>query len=293
MNNGKLSLDMLVGISIFLFTFIFIAQFLPSVFAGERGISLVHEAYKVTVLLSENEGKWSNGTANGTDWEKHWNKNVIFLPGLASEKPNRLGYSKISAFRNATNDNYQRVKEMLGLKTPNSEYNFHVSLEKLSSRSYERIYSVDCNGSKILDVGKPIPTQAVRFERLVYLEEFEGVVNATRVKKVPSVEQYTVTLNAPVGTFVLDIFEAEYGNTSAVMFIEVKIGSKTIFKIQSTNDPSEVVGVHDITDAVNGNATGITDVTIRLKNCGGKILWTNAGEYIAGRVVAKLVVVVW
>ncbi|MEM1671455.1 MAG: hypothetical protein QXY92_03640 [Archaeoglobaceae archaeon] len=36
LEEGKLALDLLIGLSIFLFTFIFIANFLPGVFADVR-----------------------------------------------------------------------------------------------------------------------------------------------------------------------------------------------------------------------------------------------------------------
>jgi len=43
MEGGKLSLDLLIGLSIFLFTFMFIASFLPGVFADVRNeIGLMH-----------------------------------------------------------------------------------------------------------------------------------------------------------------------------------------------------------------------------------------------------------
>ncbi len=294
-NQGKISLDMLIGISIFLTTFIFIAQFLPSVFAGPREeISLGHEAYKVGVLLTENEGDWSNGTVNGTGWENHWSDpNVRFLPGLASDT-NCLNYAKIRAFKNATSQNYTRVKEMLGLKTPRSDYDFHLSLEKLRSKSYDRVYSLNTTGGRVLDAGRPIPsTQVVRYERVVWLEEFDGLVNATRIKKVPSTKNYDITINAPLDEFILDIFEAEYNNASATMFLEVEVDNTEVFNISNTNNASEIVGVYELTEKINNEASGTSDVDVKLKNCGGKIMWSNAGDYMAGRIAAKLVVNVW
>lgn len=294
-DQGKISLDLLIGISIFLTTFIFIAQFLPSVFSGPREeISLGHEAYKVAVLLSENEGDWSNGTVNGTGWENHWSdSNVRFLPGLASDC-SCLNYGKILAFKNATSQNYTRVKEMLGLSTPRSDYDFHISLEKLSSKPYDRVYSLNSSGGKVLDAGRPIPsTQVVRYERLIWLEEFDGLVNATRVNKVPSTENYDVTIHPPLNEFIVEINEAEYNNASATMFLEVKVNGSKVFEVPNTNNASEIIGVYDLTEIINGNSTGTSTVTVRLKNCGGKVMWTNAGEYMAGRIAARLVVNVW
>ena len=169
---AKLGLDMLVGLSIFLFSFFMISNFIAGVFGEVRSeISLSSEAYKVSVILTEMSGKWSNGTANGTDWENYWSRqDVIFLPGLAVE-PNRLSYEKIVAFRNAVNADYERVKEFLGLKTPDANYEFHVSLETLNSTPFKRELLLNSTGFPILDVGKRIPSlQVARYERIVWTD---------------------------------------------------------------------------------------------------------------------------
>jgi hypothetical protein len=92
-SEGRLSLDMLIGLFIFLFAFVFIAQFLPSVFADARSeISVFSEAYKVSVLLTEGPGRGinlANPSERGFHWENEWYKdNISFrLSWQESEGP--------------------------------------------------------------------------------------------------------------------------------------------------------------------------------------------------------------
>ncbi len=80
-SNAKLSLDLLIGLSVFLFTFIYVANFLPGVFADVRyEISLGSQAYRVATLLVEDSGYPS-------DWENTVdvsNCKSQFRPGLAN-----------------------------------------------------------------------------------------------------------------------------------------------------------------------------------------------------------------
>lgn len=174
---GRLSLDMLIGLSIFLVTIIFISQFLPTVFADVRSeIGLAHEAYKVTVMLAEVEGAWSNGTHNGTNWENFDICNIcsvfpsfVFLPGLSEGKPDFLSLEKTLAFNRYANQCPNVFRRMLGLDTSNTH--FHVSIESLYSTPYER-YLVKYNNSPLLDAGEPILPggNIMKFERYIWLK---------------------------------------------------------------------------------------------------------------------------
>ncbi|AKG91214.1 hypothetical protein GAH_01495 [Geoglobus ahangari] len=186
-SHGKLSLDLLVGLSIFLMAFLVVSQLIAGMFGEVRSeISLSHEAYKVSVILAEMPGKWSNGTKNGTDWENNWFRpNTIFLPGLAV-KSCELSYEKIVEFRNATQSDYEKVKQLLGLKTPDSNYEFHISLETLNSTPFKRELLLETSGTPsgtpLLDVGMDIPeTQMARFERIVWIDNSSVLVNPTIV----------------------------------------------------------------------------------------------------------------
>ncbi len=180
---GELSLDLLVGLSIFLMSFLVVSQLIAGMFGDVRSeISLSHEAYKVSVMLSEMPGRWSNGTKNGTDWEYNWfREDTVFLPGLAV-KPCELSYNKIVEFRNATESDYEMVKRLLGLKTPDSNYEFHVSLETLNSTPFNRELVLDTSGAPLLDVGMSIPeVQLARFERIVWIDNSSAILNPTVV----------------------------------------------------------------------------------------------------------------
>ncbi len=176
---GEFSLDLLVGLSIFLMSFLVVSQIIAGMFGDVRSeISLSHEAYKVSVMLSEMPGRWSNGTKNGTDWEYNWFRaDTVFLPGLAV-KPCELSYNKIVEFRNATESDYETVKMLLGLKTPDSNYEFHVSLETLNSTPFNRELVLDTSGVPLLDVGMDIPeVQLARFERIVWIDNSSAILN--------------------------------------------------------------------------------------------------------------------
>ena len=180
---ARLSLDLLVGISIFLMAFLAVSQLIAGMFGDVRSeISLSHEAYKVSVILAEMPGKWSNGTKNGTDWEYNWYKpNTVFLPGLAIN-PCELSYNKIVEFGNATQTDYEKIKMLLGLKTPDSDYNFHISLETLNSTPFRRELVLDLSGSPVLDAGMDIPdVQVIRFERVVWIDNSSALLNPTFV----------------------------------------------------------------------------------------------------------------
>ncbi len=179
MEDAKLSLDLLVGLSIFLFTFMFIANFLPGVFADVRNeITVTHETYKTTVFLAETKGFWRNATANGTDWENYPDicndSSFTFLPGLSKGEPDFLSFEKARKFNEVCNQCPDKCREMLGLNVSNVY--FHASLESLYSRPYDRTLVKD-NDTTVLDAGYPLPQggNVIRFERFVWLEPRPGL----------------------------------------------------------------------------------------------------------------------
>ncbi|NHW24185.1 MAG: hypothetical protein HA489_08085 [Archaeoglobales archaeon] len=183
MEGGKLSLDLLIGLSIFLFTFMFIASFLPGVFADVRNeIGLMHEAYRLGVVLAEMDGYWRNSSGNGTNWHEksdQWGKpDFYFFPGLAKGKADYLSYEKIRAFNNLTKSNYDLVRDVLGLKTFDREYDFNVSLESLDSTPYSPFLVKDRTGEVVLQAGKPIPSSAYvsRYERFVWIDPYYDLI---------------------------------------------------------------------------------------------------------------------
>ncbi|MCS7122226.1 MAG: hypothetical protein NZ895_06485 [Archaeoglobaceae archaeon] len=177
MEEGKLSLDLLVGLSIFLIVFIFVANFLPEVFADVRNeITLAHETYKVTVVLAETKGYWKNVESNGTDWEKHQvcSKDYVFVPGLSKGQPDHLSFEKVKNFSKTCNQCIEKCKKALGLDVSNVR--FRISLESLQSKPYDRAL-IRYFGTPLLDVGDPLPSSGnvFRFERFVWLDPTPGL----------------------------------------------------------------------------------------------------------------------
>ena len=185
-DRAKLSLDLLIGLSIFLVTFIFIAQLLPGVFADVRHeISLANQAYRVATLLVEDPGVWYDPSTGGggDNWEiKGSNElcnNFQFRPGLAEftagkTKYNEINLTKVERFGDVMDPATgcrDKVAEALGLAIPvggsTMQYSFNVTINRIDGNGL-------CNLSgTTLSVGDPIPESgvAVKFSRLVYFDK--------------------------------------------------------------------------------------------------------------------------
>ncbi len=187
MDDGKLSLDLLIGLSIFLFTFIFIAQFLPTVFADVRSeISLANQAYRVATLLVEDPGAHTGGE----DWEDAVPStcDADFRPGFANVsidfsrneyviKHNKLDLNKVYRFAyllspsNPNNEQCRyKIAEMLGLSFQQYSYKFNVSIKYLNDTVIEMNGP---QGTLKLTGGYSVPQhgQIIRFQRLVYVDK--------------------------------------------------------------------------------------------------------------------------
>ncbi|WP_290596591.1 MULTISPECIES: hypothetical protein [unclassified Archaeoglobus] len=332
---GRLSLDMLIGLSIFLVTFIFIAQFLPTVFADVRSeIGLAHEAYKVTVMLAETEGAWSNGTHNGTNWEDYesqWgDTDFVFLPGLTEGEPDYLEFDKLKALQNATENYYNKVREMLGLLTPDRNYNFHVSLESLDSKPYNRTLVTDRDGNVVLDAGADIPSSGYisRYERNVWVNSVYDLVGAYYIgtagpRNVPNlcrvnVDDIDCNFTYPLRFFAIEVFGKENDPTNVWWLgvclqktgtpsscnakpdtIQVGYGSP----LTSSNvkwEDTLAVKTYELTTILNNimRDEGFSDgdtvyIKIGIHNTNATLYYSGTIDYLAGKAVAKLVVYVW
>lgn len=180
-DRAKLSLDLLIGLSIFLVTFIFIAQLLPGVFADVRHeISLANQAYRVATLLVEDPGVYISTSGGGDDWESKTSNelcnNFQFRPGLAEftagkTKYNKINLTKVERFGDVMDPATgcrDKVAEALGLVIPvgggTMQYSFNVTINRIDGNG-------PCNLNGItLSVGDPIPESGVvvKFSRLVY-----------------------------------------------------------------------------------------------------------------------------
>jgi len=137
--DGQMSVDFLLGISIFLLTFGFILQFIPGLFISTSGDeSLNSVAYRTAEILVADPGWWENNTHNGTDWEIHTGN--ISRIGFATDitpntkqtmTPNILDMKKI---QRALKLNQTMLRNKLGLyyKISNSQidYGYNITIEQ-------------------------------------------------------------------------------------------------------------------------------------------------------------------
>lgn len=84
-DEGQISVDFLLGISIFLLTLGFVIQFIPGLFLSTSGEgSLNSVVYRTANIIADDPGWWQNNNQNGTDWEMHIGD--ISRIGLATDK---------------------------------------------------------------------------------------------------------------------------------------------------------------------------------------------------------------
>jgi len=335
MENGKLGLDLLIGLSVFLFTFIFIASFLPGVFADVRNeIGLIHEAYRMGVVLAEMDGYWRDRSGNGTNWHEKsdsWsNRDFYFFPGLAKGKADYLSYEKIRAFNNLTEQNYDLVRELLGLKTFDRQYDFNVSLESLDSTPYSPTLVKNKTGDTVLQAGKSIPSSAyvARYERFVWIDPYYDLIGTFYIgtagaRDIPkgcvnlNEEEFQCTLIYPIKFFRVNVFGKSgpaqpwwlgicfnYENQSIPSCnadqdkIQVDFGRGISNNPFFSDDLEEKS--YDLTWIINTmlKAKGFkigdkANMRIGIKNTDATLDFSDSITLIAGKAAAKIVVHVW
>jgi len=182
-DEGQISIDFLVGISIFLLTLAFMIQFIPGLFMSVSGEgSLNSVAYRTATILAEDPGWWENNTNNGTDWELHPVLNISRL-GLAvdnipqtrqTQTPNLLNKTKILKIVNLSELNETIRTAKLGLYDKISgsqiDYGYNIYLEQ--NGSIMEINDPDINESVPITFGKipPESQDIIKFRRLVLVE---------------------------------------------------------------------------------------------------------------------------
>ncbi|AEA46152.1 DUF7287 family protein [Archaeoglobus veneficus] len=289
-NDGQLSLDMLIGLTIFMLSFIFIAQYIPSIFVVERGdIALYPLAYRTASILAEDAGYWTNGTANGTDWENHYSEDVKIRAGLAV-KPNVLSIDKIEALQKYYDTaGYEAVRAALGLYDPHETFDYNISLQLFRSNSSHPIYAMN-DSQPLLLIGKPVPNygDVVRYERIIAYDNATKIATISSKVDTPSTRTFTFDVTPPVTAFVIIIESRNVNTTNSTPWMKVWLNSNLIIDVRGDD---ETIGAFDITDEIN--SAGATQVKVRVHNVRGYVVMTNVGEYIGGRIGAKLVVCVW
>ena len=109
--SGNLSVDFLVGFTIFIVAFIWVATMIPGLLIGLNAYPIDYNAvaYRTGVILAEDRGAaalyrgrpvMATGTARGTEWESLPDKCDIARFGLAVSKdtPNILDENKVNRF---------------------------------------------------------------------------------------------------------------------------------------------------------------------------------------------------
>jgi len=112
---GQLSIDFLVGISLFILALLFMAHFIPGMFVPFQSetIDLSSVAYRTSVILVEDPGWWNKtGAGSGTDWDTKEHIGSVSRVGLAIDKEHPNVLSKIEGFKTCTDTN---LSDKLGL----------------------------------------------------------------------------------------------------------------------------------------------------------------------------------
>jgi hypothetical protein len=108
-DSGLMSVDFLVGFTIFIIAFIWIATMVPGLFIGLQTRSIDYDAvaYRTGVILVEDPGA-SSIIAAGQPWETITDKRDIIRFGLAVSKdtPRILDQNKVNRFFNQTDFSY-------------------------------------------------------------------------------------------------------------------------------------------------------------------------------------------
>jgi len=147
---GQMSIDFLVGMSIFMFALIFVVLFIPGMFLPfqTETIDLNSVAYRTSVILVEDPG-WGD---KGIDWEKQNIENVSRI-GLAIDKkhPNVLDMKKLAVFENETLINNTQLARKLGLyrNIGNSDiyYGYNITITDLNDKP------IAARGASVPDYG--------------------------------------------------------------------------------------------------------------------------------------------
>lgn len=251
-DKGQLSFDFLLGIIVFLFTLMFVIQFIPGLFISTSGEgSLDSVAYRTANLLVEDPGWWGNSTHNGTNWEIHTGN--ISRIGLAEDEfpnirrtytQNKLNRSKILQIMEL---NETVITNNLGLYDIISgtkiNYGYNISIDKNGG-------PLIINGS-IISFGKtPIANQdRFKISRLVLVET--GKIAQFCVNELScwnlSNESVCINVTGPQNdTVIIQIIEFNFNTTNST-FHHAKLNGTNIssnnYSIYKKNNTSKFINV--------------------------------------------------
>ena len=189
---GILSVDFLVGFTIFLVSFIWIATLIPSLFLGlsAHGIDFDAVAYRTGVILAEDPGATTANATAGSPWEAQPTNRTIARFGLAisKETPNILDENKVNRFFCSTAFSYPedyRPKVIFG----DYPYRFNISLRV-------------ANEETVRSVGDIVPDNYGVIRRDVKVRSSSNAtINQTTIRNY----HYNTTENATYNVFSIEI----------------------------------------------------------------------------------------
>lgn len=202
--DGQISIDFLLGISIFLLTLGFLIQFIPGLFLSKSDEgSLNSVAYRTASILSEDPGWWENslGNKNGTDWETHI-ENLSRI-GLAADitprtkqttTPNTLNRTKIRQVQNLNQTNKTKLINNLGLYDvidgARVDYGYNIT--------FEQDNKIMLMNNSTLSFGENLPTSQDVFKIIRKVLVETGKVASFRADEL-------TTRNPPDDTAIINI----------------------------------------------------------------------------------------
>lgn len=130
---GAMSVDFLVGFTIFILAFIWVATMIPGLFLGIQSHTIDFDAvaYRTGVILVEDPGDVSPSADASIPWELQKNKLNIARFGLAIAKdtPNILDESKVHRFFNTVDFTYPADYQKRAI-FGDFPYRFNISLQE-------------------------------------------------------------------------------------------------------------------------------------------------------------------
>jgi len=191
MDDGQVSMDFLMAITIFTFGLVLLISQVPMLFAPLQTVStdIQPVAYRTSMILVEDGGIYNGSSGISSDWDEYPNDyNNISRIGLAMSTrelgwpsssedivPNNLSRQKIEAFNNMSTAN---ITGKLGLHvTYNNNpinYSYNISLVNFSDNLI-----LNSSSAPLLLVGDSIPTSGSvtveKIERIVAIDNTTGL----------------------------------------------------------------------------------------------------------------------
>jgi hypothetical protein len=210
--------------------------------------------------------------------------------GLSGGGANVLSVEKIAAFNDFYNNyGYESVRRALGLETPTRQYDYNISLQLFASNSGQVNYARNQSGPLLL-VGNPVPDigKVARYERIVAYDNLTAIASISSNIGTPSTTVNTFNVTPPIGAFIIVVEDRNTNQTASEPWMNVKVNGNLVINVSG----NATITTFDITDYVNGYSETVY-VWIQSHNIQGYVVVTDGGEYVGGRLGAKLVVILW